>query len=296
MSTNAMPSAAWRAVLGEQPPPYTHVCSYELDADIPYPYTHLSAFVRRYKPMSRNHGMRQLAAKRHGAAIFFSVSNPLGQIVPNRLGFMQRLNASGVPLHSHGLALRDDRYRKGAAARRGANGTPQGQRHLGTYVFAAAFENSVGIDYVTEKLFDLFAAASPLVPIYHGAPNIADYLPHRDAVIHVSDFDSAEALAWYVLRLAANHSLLWRRHLAWRESALPRRLRQLARLHDYPLGCSLCRCLAANSTLCPRRDEVIELGGSRRSWITDPVGRGSPTRSEASRATMISKRRRNAEM
>ena len=40
------------------------------------------------------------------------------------------------------------------------------------YKFVIAFENSIEIDYVTEKFFDPLSVCS--VPIYYGAPNIKE--------------------------------------------------------------------------------------------------------------------------
>ncbi len=42
-------------------------------------------------------------------------------------------------------------------------------------------ENSLATDYVTEKLYDAFVAGC--VPLYLGAPNIADLLPDPESII-----------------------------------------------------------------------------------------------------------------
>ena len=42
-------------------------------------------------------------------------------------------------------------------------------------------ENSISVDYVTEKLYDAFAGGC--VPVYYGAPNILDSLPDPEAII-----------------------------------------------------------------------------------------------------------------
>eukprot|EP00516_Mucochytrium_quahogii_P010720 CAMPEP_0203773958 /NCGR_PEP_ID=MMETSP0099_2-20121227/4977_1 /ASSEMBLY_ACC=CAM_ASM_000209 /TAXON_ID=96639 /ORGANISM=" , Strain NY0313808BC1" /LENGTH=70 /DNA_ID=CAMNT_0050671907 /DNA_START=320 /DNA_END=529 /DNA_ORIENTATION=+ len=53
-------------------------------------------------------------------------------------------------------------------------------------LFASAMENSMGTDYVSEKVFRVLSSGA--VPIYNGAPNIVDFLPHPDAVIHLNQF------------------------------------------------------------------------------------------------------------
>jgi len=177
-------------------------------------------------------------------------SNAEAQIVPNRLGLLKGINRV-FPVHSHGRALRDDKYREYFARpgrRRGSNAQMDRQK---SYLFAATLENSYGLDYVTEKVFDALRAWT--VPVYLGAPNIADFVP-PNSVIFVSDFGSPEELGHYLAYLSGNLTALWDRHLRWREhSVLPQRIHDLVRLHKYPLGCSICECFSENSVLCPRQ-------------------------------------------
>ncbi|HSX37230.1 MAG TPA: glycosyltransferase family 10 [Chlamydiales bacterium] len=63
------------------------------------------------------------------------------------------------------------------------------------YRFAIAYENSVEPGYITEKLWDCFAAG--VVPIYWGAPNIVDYVP-LDCFIDRKKFHSDEELLLYL--------------------------------------------------------------------------------------------------
>ena len=57
-----------------------------------------------------------------------------------------------------------------------------GPKHcaLTHYPFYLAFENSEAVGYASEKLWQGLLAGS--VPIYWGAPDVLDLLPHRDAV------------------------------------------------------------------------------------------------------------------
>merc|ERR1719412_3069990 len=68
---------------------------------------------------------------------------------------------------------------------------------LAKYKFIIAVENAVCKDYVTEKLWRTLQVGS--VPIYLGAPNIQDYLPHPDSAILIQDFSSAKDLADHIL-------------------------------------------------------------------------------------------------
>ena len=69
-------------------------------------------------------------------------------------------------------------------------------------MFTAAFEDSMAVDYVTEKVYDALHAGS--VPLYLGAPNILEFVP-PNSVINVLDFVDertgevdVDALAGYV--------------------------------------------------------------------------------------------------
>jgi len=53
--------------------------------------------------------------------------------------------------------------------------------------------------YVTDKLYRAFQAGT--IPIYRGAPDIGRYIPDRDAIIRVDDFDSPRALAQYLIQV-----------------------------------------------------------------------------------------------
>ena len=67
------------------------------------------------------------------------------------------------------------------------------------YRFTLCFENSW--DYagdITEKPFDSLAAGS--IPVYLGAPNIADYVP-KACFVDFRDFSSVEALAHYLTHM-----------------------------------------------------------------------------------------------
>jgi hypothetical protein len=54
------------------------------------------------------------------------------------------------------------------------------QRIISDYPFFLAFENSNCYDYVTEKPYDAFLGGA--IPIYMGAPNVAEYLPENSFV------------------------------------------------------------------------------------------------------------------
>lgn len=71
---------------------------------------------------------------------------------------------------------------------------------LSRYRFAICFENARGIDdYITEKLFDCLLAGA--IPVYWGAPNIADRVPAA-CFIDYRDFESYEELYGHLVSLS----------------------------------------------------------------------------------------------
>jgi hypothetical protein len=82
------------------------------------------------------------------------------------------------------------------------------------YRFTLAFENSIATDYVTEKFFNPLIAGS--VPVYLGAPNVADFAPGERCFLDVRDFAGPRELAAHLTDLAADESaygelLAWKR-------------------------------------------------------------------------------------
>lgn len=82
---------------------------------------------------------------------------------------------------------------------------------LQNYKFAIAYENAAGhAGYITEKIFDCMFAGC--IPIYHGAPNIRDYIP-RDCFIDRKDFISNEALYYHLINMSDSEILIRRENI-----------------------------------------------------------------------------------
>ncbi|XP_063000758.1 alpha-(1,3)-fucosyltransferase 7 [Elgaria multicarinata webbii] len=86
---------------------------------------------------------------------------------------------------------------------------------ISKYKFYLAFENSIHLDYISEKLWRnaLLAGA---VPVVLGPPraNYQRFLP-AEAFIHVDDFSSAKELAHF---LTAMNETSYRRYYEWKRS------------------------------------------------------------------------------
>jgi hypothetical protein len=108
---------------------------------------------------------------------------------------------------------------------------------MARYKFTLAFENSISEDYVTEKFFDPLIAGS--VPVYLGAPNVADFAPGERCFIDVQDFAGPRELADELQRLAGDNQR-YDEYLAWKERGFRREfLEMLEQLAVEPL-CRLC--------------------------------------------------------
>jgi hypothetical protein len=76
------------------------------------------------------------------------------------------------------------------------------QAIIASYPFVLALENCQITDYVSEKVVDGLKAGT--LPIYSGAPNILEFLPHPSSVVRADDFNSPKELADELVRLVLN--------------------------------------------------------------------------------------------
>ncbi len=81
------------------------------------------------------------------------------------------------------------------------------------------------------------------IPIYWGASNVNDYLPHPNAIIRVSDFESIEALANY-LNLLTISDTAYEKHMQWRNEPLPQSFVDLFGTSPGHAPCRLCDLIA----------------------------------------------------
>jgi len=113
------------------------------------------------------------------------------------------------------------------------------QRHL----FCLSMEISRDEASATEKLWDCLAAGS--VPVYLGAPNVAECLPFgRESAIFVDDFDSVAALVDHLDTVASNKTL-WEAHRKWLHATeLPHEWRMRMRtVSERSAKCNVCTYL-----------------------------------------------------
>lgn len=112
---------------------------------------------------------------------------------------------------------------------------------ISRYRFTIAFENAIDPDYVTEKLYEPLMAGS--VPVYLGAPNVADFAPARSSYVDARDFPEPADLARHLLRLCSAEADYMAFH-AWRSQPLSRSFRELMDSVREPPFCRLAARLS----------------------------------------------------
>lgn len=103
------------------------------------------------------------------------------------------------------------------------------------YKFTLAFENSISVDYVTEKFFHPLMAGS--IPVYYGAPNVDEFSPGDNAYINARDFKNSQELAGYLQNVDESQ------HHEWRNQPLrPAFLEKVTRACTRPFD-AMCKLL-----------------------------------------------------
>ena len=116
------------------------------------------------------------------------------------------------------------------------------------YRVCVAMENSNAVDYVSEKLWDAFAAGC--VPIYLGAPNAEqDYLPSGRSVIQAGGVSVGELAA--EIKRVLEDKAAFQEYTAWRRAPFEElsegylHLLGMKNYSSFPFfQCRLCQLLA----------------------------------------------------
>jgi hypothetical protein len=125
------------------------------------------------------------------------------------------------------------------------------------YLFAFVFENSNQRSMITEKLLHALAAGS--IPVYFGATNVREFLPHPDAAILVNDFKDSKQLSLYILQVAENESLV-RKHTDWRRMKIDQHFVAMLQRSKHTKVCEICDAVRArNLRQQGRREESARI-------------------------------------
>jgi len=270
----------------------TWYSTYELDSHIPYLYLNAARAMRHWRSgLDLKILRKKLALVDRIPAVAVFVSNCNARIIPDRAAYLRLLGLQ-YPVHHFGKCNRPeviggidargtvDMHDAFTIALTRINDTeryaggledyePLRPGHenwesdkiwiLNRYRYVSAIENSVGLDYVTEKVYDGLAAGA--VPLYLGASNVWDFLPSSDSIISLRDFPSPTAVAEYLKWLDGdaeiklgeeNHDQLRleSKHHMWRIHPPSVHFQNLQQLSDFTgsasYPCRLCGCVAGN--------------------------------------------------
>lgn len=195
------------------------VASYRQDSDFPINYT---------SPGRLHELLAPLPPKAEGAlccAFISSSESPSGREA--RVLALER----HMPVHHYGRWRRThSELDRGRASKLDV---------LRRYRFNLAFENCIDRDYVTEKWFDCLLAGC--VPVYAGAPNIADFAPGPDSYVDALAFEPAQ-LARHLRETAASPGR-YAQYFAWKQRPLPAAFTRLYERQEEPFLHRLCAWL-----------------------------------------------------
>ena len=190
-----------------------------LKSDVPVPYFGWGEYDFMKPPVK----------KTATAMMAVFVSNCL----PSRLLIINEMMQHGVTVHSYGKCMNNAKIPEEI---RGSY-LEQKSQISATYKFTFAVENSEADDYVTEKLFGTLTAGS--IPIYMGARNARKFEPSNKSVIYISDFESIEKLAEYMIELDKNETL-YNEYLTWKNTGPTINFISLVDQVMQPYACRLC--------------------------------------------------------
>ncbi|KAG8465120.1 hypothetical protein KFE25_012483 [Diacronema lutheri] len=214
--------------------------TYELDAHVPRPY-----FEPGYFEPRGLRGLKRPKPKVHGAAVAAFISNCERQGALSRLDLLAELSAHVRVDHYGRCGHNTDLPHTRGAADWGAKKLGV----VGKYRFLSAMENSLALDYVSEKVYHALLVGT--IPIYLGAPNVFDFLPcdaAQPCIVHVADYLDARGrldarrLGAHLNHLASNETA-FAQYLRWRDGPLPQRFVDLAELGRHAASCRACHCL-----------------------------------------------------
>jgi hypothetical protein len=230
------PGQTWVAMSGESESNYPQLAdpafmaqfdltaTYRQDADVVLGYCRPQDWLA-FEP-------RSLPARREPAPAVYIASSDVDR--SGRTEYVRELMRH-MPVDSYGRSLNNRSFASDT-------GKPTKLATIARYHFTLAFENSIAPDYVTEKFYDPLVVGS--VPVYLGAPNVAEYAPGAGCYIDVGDVGDPAELARHLLELSSDEQV-YARHLEWRDRPLDPRFIALVREQETPAICRVCRVLRA---------------------------------------------------
>ncbi|CAN6483887.1 unnamed protein product [Victoria cruziana] len=146
-----------------------------------------------------------------------------------RLEALNMLGKSNISIDSYG------------GCHRNRDGNVDKVETLKKYKFSLAFENSNEEDYVTEKFFQSLVAGT--IPVVIGAPNIVDFSPALNSILHIRALDDVPSVAKTMQYLAENPRA-YNESLRWKFEGPSDSFKALVDMAAVHSSCRLCIYLA----------------------------------------------------
>lgn len=146
-----------------------------------------------------------------------------------RLQALEKLQRLHIPVDSYG------------ACHRNRDGRVDKVEALKHYRFSLAFENSNEEDYVTEKFFQSLVAGA--VPVVIGAPNIQDFAPAPNSILHIRTEEEISSTVEIMKNLALN-STAYNETIKWKFEGPSDSFKALVDMAAVHSSCRLCIHLA----------------------------------------------------
>ncbi|XP_065564403.1 alpha-(1,3)-fucosyltransferase 10-like [Artemia franciscana] len=174
---------------------FNYSATYSQFSDIPLTLVHLKSIEQIIDlTYFKSTQEKSIVAKKEGLASIIYVQSACD--APSQRDIYVKELMKFISIDSYGKCLNNKPLPTSLRNPTGSMEEPQFLDLISKYKFAIAFENAVTDDYITEKLWRPIRLGT--VPIYLGAPNIKKWLPHENAAIVVTDFDSPKSLANYL--------------------------------------------------------------------------------------------------
>ena len=119
-----------------------------------------------------------------------------------------------------------------------------------SYKFYLSFENSICLDYVTEKVWNILKLN--VVPVVLGGADYKKLLPPK-SYIDIKDFSSVKALTDYLLMLSEN-DVMYREYFAWKANY---EVKTMGKLDLLCQVCSFLNRFGNITNVVPRLDQVF---------------------------------------
>lgn len=199
---------------------YTVVMTTSLSSDVPVGYFSWA----EYDIMAPVHPKTEKAL----AAAFISNCDARNF----RMQALNELGKANITIDSYGRC------------RRNRDGSVNKVEALKRYKFSLAFENSNEEDYVTEKFFQSLVAGS--IPVVVGAPNIEDFAPSPESILHIKELSDVQLVASRMKYLAENPDA-YNQSLRWKYEGPSDSFKALFDMAAVHSSCRLCIHLATLS-------------------------------------------------